>query len=96
MPQLPPAPECPTPLPAQPQNPPTFIDIANAIDDNRNTRSRCMLQSFSQSLTLTHDFDTVAGGASKDDVARGAICEAAVIEEHAEIGAYIQSYVQLI
>jgi hypothetical protein len=91
--QLPLAPACPTALPAQPQNPASLVDIANAIEYNRKIRiSQRML--FHESLTCLlisiscSPHATVAGGATKNDVGRGAVYEAAVIEDNAGIGMY--------
>jgi hypothetical protein len=95
---LPLAPACPTALPAQPQNPATLVDIANAIEYNRMIRiSRCML--FHKSLTcfkllIFYSLHvTAAGGATKNDVGRGAVYEAAVVEDNAGIGMYFYSNV---
>ncbi len=85
---LPIAPMCATPLPAQPQNPATLVDIADAIEYNRNIRiSQSMLfHKFLTHLLISCYHGTVAGGASKGDVGRGAVYETALIEENAGIG----------
>jgi hypothetical protein len=84
---LPIAPMCATPLPAQPQIPATLVDIADAIEYNRNIRiSQRMLFHKSPTPLLICSHDTVAGGASKGDVGRGAVYETALIEENAGIG----------
>ena len=90
--QLPPAPAYPTALPAQPQNPATLVDIANAIEYNRNIRiSQRMLfhESLTRLLISWSPRVTVAGGATKNDVGRGAVYETALIEDNAGIGMYV-------
>ncbi len=83
---------CTTPLPAQPQIPATLVDIADAIEYNRNIRiSQCMLFHKSPTPLLICSHGTVAGGASKGDVGRGAVYKTALIEENAGIGLCVSS-----
>jgi hypothetical protein len=89
---LPAAPMCPTPLPAQPHDPPTLGDIADAIKYNRNIR--ISHQGMLLHISPTHLLNscshlTAPHGASKADVARGAVYEAALIEANAGIGSCV-------
>ena len=83
---LPPVPHCQTPLPALPHDPPVLNDVANAVDCNYNLRvsrrqgglGRTCALSFrvTDDLWLISSIDVVA---TKNDIARGAIYESAII-----------------
>ena len=72
-------------LPAQPQNPPTLADIASAIDYYRNIETGYSMFFFSIYLNLKFP---VTGQFiyTRDDMARAAVYQAAVIEENAGAG----------
>ena len=77
--------------PPNPRSPPTLVNIADAIEYNRNIRISRGMFFFLYNHWQWHIFYLIssgAGGASKDDVARGAIYEAELVQENAGIGVY--------
>ena len=96
---LPPVPHCQTPLPALPHDPPILNDIPNVVDYNQNLRvSRrqggpgrtCAAFSFrvTDDLWLISSVTSIDVVATKNDIARGAIYESAIIAARAGGGMY--------
>jgi hypothetical protein len=84
---LPLPPNGPTHLPPQPNDPPTLTDIANSVVYNQQLlishRAKLIIRSLDLSPSLTLTEAGVPISATSDDIGRGEIYQAELIQAHA-------------